>query len=241
MKLQLSVGAAVAAAILSCAGPADASRWVAFYTGHLDDGYDASGVFGAPGRDLTGSAFIAAFFYDPDHGSRTTTATSDKLSGDFHDSGLAFAQLTIHGVSFNYDFRDTYALESDNPSPFGAPGPGYVFHNVTQSGSFGALGHLNNQLILAGATAAPARLDHAVAEHPVVDPFSGGPADYLGYFRIDQNLALTGAGDAFGDLRPETYSVRAIALPEPATWGLMLLGFGGVGSVLRSRRRAAAA
>jgi hypothetical protein len=27
------------------------------------------------------------------------------------------------------------------------------------------------------------------------------------------------------------------AVPEPATWGLMLLGFGGMGMMLRRRRR----
>jgi len=31
------------------------------------------------------------------------------------------------------------------------------------------------------------------------------------------------------------------AVPEPATWGLMILGFGGAGAALRSRRRKAAA
>lgn len=32
-------------------------------------------------------------------------------------------------------------------------------------------------------------------------------------------------------------SFYAVAVPEPATWGLMLLGFGGIGMVLRRRRR----
>jgi hypothetical protein len=31
-----------------------------------------------------------------------------------------------------------------------------------------------------------------------------------------------------------------IAVPEPATWGLMLVGFGGMGALLRNRRRTAA-
>jgi len=51
-----------------------------------------------------------------------------------------------------------------------------------------------------------------------------------------------------GDANPwdESYgvdniSISAAAVPEPATWGLMLLGFGGLGAVLRSRRRIALA
>jgi hypothetical protein len=31
------------------------------------------------------------------------------------------------------------------------------------------------------------------------------------------------------------------SLPEPASWGLMIIGFGGMGAVLRSRRRRPAA
>ena len=34
-----------------------------------------------------------------------------------------------------------------------------------------------------------------------------------------------------------TFSATALAVPEPAAWALMLLGFGGIGMVLRRRRR----
>ncbi len=37
-----------------------------------------------------------------------------------------------------------------------------------------------------------------------------------------------------------TFTDRLAAVPEPATWGLMLVGFGGMGVVLRNRRRTAA-
>lgn len=36
-------------------------------------------------------------------------------------------------------------------------------------------------------------------------------------------------------------SFSGVAVPEPATWGLMIMGFGGAGAMLRSRRRQAAA
>lgn len=44
----------------------------------------------------------------------------------------------------------------------------------------------------------------------------------------------------FVDGRQESFSL-ADAVPEPATWGLMLVGFGGMGAMLRSRRRLAMA
>jgi hypothetical protein len=36
-------------------------------------------------------------------------------------------------------------------------------------------------------------------------------------------------------------SVQGVAVPEPTSWALMLLGFGGMGAMLRSRRRPVAA
>ena len=41
--------------------------------------------------------------------------------------------------------------------------------------------------------------------------------------------------DGYGDFIEITRG-QAVAVPEPATWGLMLLGFGGLGAALRRRR-----
>jgi hypothetical protein len=57
---------------------------------------------------------------------------------------------------------------------------------------------------------------------PAVNPYSLG---------IGVQINRTTAGTTTGDL-----NFAAVAIPEPATWGLMMLGFGGVGAILRRRR-----
>jgi hypothetical protein len=53
-------------------------------------------------------------------------------------------------------------------------------------------------------------------------------------------VALNGATvlDGVGQVRID--DVGAVAVPEPATWAMMIMGFGGVGSLLRRRRTAPA-
>lgn len=49
------------------------------------------------------------------------------------------------------------------------------------------------------------------------------------------SITFSSGQDAF-----EFDGLAGNAVPEPATWGLMILGFGGAGAMLRSRRRAVA-
>lgn len=57
-------------------------------------------------------------------------------------------------------------------------------------------------------------------------------------------MAVTNNGSATGDLSFNSGRVgvpMASAIPEPGTWALMILGFGGAGAALRARRRWAVA
>jgi hypothetical protein len=60
--------------------------------------------------------------------------------------------------------------------------------------------------------------------------YSVGPGSY----------SFTIEGDGVGGL-PAGLGVRLDAVPEPATWALMLMGFGGMGLMLRGRRETVAA
>ena len=57
----------------------------------------------------------------------------------------------------------------------------------------------------------------------MIEGFSSSASGPAGDFVVDRAYIV--AGDVTG------------GIPEPATWGLMLLGFGGAGAALRASRR----
>lgn len=62
--------------------------------------------------------------------------------------------------------------------------------------------------------------------------FLTGPLSAGVTYRFAYSAALPSGGDVSGN-----GTFQPAAVPEPATWALMLLGFGGMGMVLRRRRR----
>jgi len=74
--------------------------------------------------------------------------------------------------------------------------------------------------------------------------FLNGPGgiNYSAATNATYNVALTVTTTEFGTLSDSIVVQQgAGGVPEPATWALMLLGFGGAGAAIRSRRRALAA
>ena len=55
-------------------------------------------------------------------------------------------------------------------------------------------------------------------------------------FNLWPRLGL-GNNNQISDFAPQNDLLRVAAVPEPASWGLMLLGFGAIGTAMRRRRR----
>lgn len=83
--------------------------------------------------------------------------------------------------------------------------------------------------------------DTLSASVPLSLLFSTGfaPEDYtFGFWsRIRVNPTVDGTNNEIADFLQGSGSLNARAVPEPATWLTMLLGFGVVGGVIRSSRR----
>jgi len=76
-------------------------------------------------------------------------------------------------------------------------------------------------------------------------PLVGLPTGYISSTAISSSMVLAGETIAGMTLTPGTYTfatpgdtiiLNISAVPEPATWAMMLMGFGGLGAMLRRRR-----
>ncbi len=227
MKIRTLTTAVVMALgmLAACVASADAAILVATYTGTVSTGWDQTGLFGAPGGDLTGDAYIATYTIDTTRGFyETGVPTFDELNGGsyYGVSAPVSATLEINGitqsVAGNYlsvDFDTQYyngtADEVQDRSSGAIYSDIYVWNSqygITNSTVYGVL-PLTTTWNLGGGT-------WSTSDPNTFQPLTVTYADFDG---------------------PGTLQISAGAAPEPATWAMMLLGVFGIGGALRMARR----
>jgi hypothetical protein len=132
----------------------------------------------------------------------------------------------FHDASFGY-FLD--AIDSSTTGGNGTPPPLVIdIHNASGI-TFAGVG--------TAAHPVTTNADDVVTGFGVGNRFQSNPDGY--WFALDiYDPAATGDSKTF--LVAAKDAVLQPGVPEPATWGLMIVGFGGVGAVLRRRRAAVA-
>ena len=232
MTRQVHMLAAVGvASALIVAQPAAAAVKIATYTGTIASGLDVTGIFVAPGADLAGYAYVATYTYDWTlGGTRFSDGITNYSYGGLsqgNGSPVLAATFTLNGVTKSLT-GSFYGVAFTSTSS-------YVQHLAQESVRTANTVSGNYVYNINYAPGAPGSLDSDFG--PVAA--SGGQG--LAVFNtIDsttgERLAFASAnlgGDA-------VYSVGD-AVPEPATWALMIGGFGMVGGALRRRVSLAAA
>jgi len=214
---------AIATAI-AFAPPASAAVVTYTYTGYVAEGTDQIGLFG--GGNLTGADFTAVFSRDD--------ALADDISLGEVNSYVRGAQavtgkLTIGGVTIDIGGVNGEQSQFDNGAFEG------FFHHAA-----GVLGGLSfTASTMADPTDYLAGPDYHTLGPLTADNTPGffwqGRFDFGAADPQDPNQGLF----TNGRFVPYAVAVSSTgAVPEPATWAMMIMGFGGVGWTLRRRRGA---
>ncbi len=172
----------------------------------------------------------------------------DRVTGNYYGVKETSAQ-TVYKIS-NVDFTSRTATVSNlfNPAVLGLDRLSDIA--VLSNGVFAATAFGNNLLILSGRSFRLLEVTQAGAVvssydlsgfKPLVDPLNQG-GKFEGVTLDDKGNIYLVSDD--GDGLNQSYLVKlsyANAVPEPASWAMMIGGFGLIGGTMRRRRRAAAA
>jgi hypothetical protein len=236
-RLSFVTASLLGAGLLALAGPASATVMIMNYAGTFS-GDDFAGVIGFAGVHFDDTAFTASFTYDTGKGSLSDFAgTAQYLQGGSAigaEPAVTSALLTVGGHTTDLTQTFNGSAETYGPAysqPFSSRVAGQFEEDSTTSFSTGdTFGYLN--FYLGGYGAAPARLDQAW--EGAVDGYGNLSA---GVYNADGD----GGPTISLNFTPTFVQVRsadvAAAVPEPASWAMMLTGFFGVGGAVRLRRR----
>jgi hypothetical protein len=198
----------------------DASIIHVTHTGTVSSGVDYDGLFGTAGTDITGEDYIVVYSVDTSLSTRHSVDVPGAYSVDQYCCDWASAAITIGGQTFSFTASGGIARALNDP--------GYSWARaITQDTVWNSNYYLYHQV------ASP---DNFIGSADVTQPFfhTLTQADFdtgetTGYF-------FTTADNLY--LRDETISSDG-GVPEPASWAMMVGGFGLVGGALRGRGKPA--
>lgn len=225
--------AAAIAASLTLAAPASAKIHNLTYTGVVTSALDSTGEFG-PGASLVGMSFVAKVVYDD--AKLGATYSGGVYYDDYIGDGAASpvtATILLNGVTRTFgatsgrDSRVDRTLQPDCLSDCTlASFQQGAEDRYTQNGLY-TLNYIN-----LGGYSSNGGLSGLAHTAP---NFTNPPIDLYAYVNLFEQDIFTLASRHSAAVSVRIDSVTG-AVPEPSAWALMLLGFGGVGGLLRRRR-----
>ena len=234
---------------MAMCAPAQAEQYVATMTGRITNVHYDFGTFGlTPGQNQD-VPLTVKFTFDPakGQGSPYNTVGDAKLYGYAPNAPVQSIALTVNGITDTWSMQPGGSYYSEvNRADYG------TFSTLNFNWNAGAPHYVNGQptgssdFTLGGMTVFVSQSNSVAFDAP----FSGTVTSGTGGFLRQVQNAGRGYDLAYNfNTSARTISVALVAepgnpgvggVPEPATWALMIGGFGLAGRALRRRRAAAA-
>jgi hypothetical protein len=228
---------AFAVALLTIAGPAAAAHITVTYAGTVSSGSDPLGLWGAAGIDPTGEVFSAQFKFDTSlgglsHGWNVEEIYGGTGTGTGFQSPATSVTLALGAETFSFDFSE----QSFQWTSAGS--------EMVTGGTEGLAGGWLGLNFLFFSPDIPFGVVYPFVSTTPQGPYGGEVSTYSNstqsydalIFLSPQSLTVT--SDYVGP-GPPPLDPPPVA-PEPATWGLLLTGFFGLGAAVRRQRSARA-
>lgn len=235
LRTLVVVGGALA---LTLATPANAAVYLVTVSGTAA-GIDFTGVFGGGAFSGINGAYTAVYRVDTDRGAYVPLSGHHAYQGGGTSSGTTSpvsATFTYNGVTVAFAGAHAGYVEIFNNAPVGSEtfdGLRYQAQDFQNDATgrinnsvFDQIGSYVNQIVF--STAVPTSLDYTLQ-----------PGDTAqGFLRREvysQNNALLEGASANLYAQRITVALEQAGVPEPATWALLIAGFGAVGGAMRRR------
>jgi len=218
VNLRLLFCAAASAALVSTSAQAATNIYYQSFTGGLNANESVGGTFGVK----NGQVGHASGGYR-------------KFDYSFYELSLDLTNALSAELLFDYDIQSEFRYDGFNvlASTTGLFDPATDLLTPISAGFYGPLG---TPLPKLGAVALTGTKKGTVVFD--LSQFAGQTVDLRFQFQAD--YFADGRGVLLDNVIVNGELAPGAAVPEPATWGMMILGFGAAGSVLRRRRLAAA-
>ncbi len=236
----------IAIGLLACidGGVANAAIYVETFQGTAT-GIDALGLFGIPGKTLSGDAFSVVFTINGSLGINNSPYSGvHQIYGGttFLVSDPVIGSVTINGVSFTVGSTGGYGVShiGFNPAPqsgesdkaqISAYALDYYSSSIPNADSISLSGEMLSNTSTTGFPTNFGQSYSIVSDQASIYGFGSL------YIRDNNGILIENIL-----LNPSILTPNGVsAAPEPASWALMIAGFGGVGGVMRRRRSTVAA
>ena len=244
MKHFMALGV-VATLAATVAAPASAGQYVINYYGIVDGGTDNTGVFGPASSSLVGATFNASFiltYPTPGVLSQAGANRDGVLGGSYYGvQSPVSGSYTINGtkLAITGDYVG-YATQWNNAT---STRTGLVYdqvaHGAQENHLQGGYGYHSKVAVFAYTLALFGQMLNSTNITDSLDytltPNDGGGGDFFVYDSFFNGSYRVYTKNASGTVSIDRVTIGSV--PEPASWAMLIIGFGVVGGLQRNARR----